>query len=86
VIECRSRTGTEVAFAEMMEGKLEHLRVRIDSFHHNEATGVLDVTLALPQWADRHLRHEVLHKLAMFEAEHEGVITNPAFTASLTDS
>lgn len=65
----------------------EKLNVTILSVVHNAADNVLDVRFQLPAWADRTLRHDLLHVLADFERAHDhGVIVNPTFLWSEPDA
>lgn len=81
MIECDS--DVEAAFREAVGPKLDKLHAAIVMVHHDERMGVLQVTIALPQWADRSLRHEVLEQLASFEDEQQvAVIVSPTFVAA----
>lgn len=71
----------------MEEEFVEALRPRLDKCHvdlvalaiHGQAH-VVDLTLQLPSWADRDLRHEVLRHISELERQWDhAVTTNPTF-------
>lgn len=70
----------EAELVTSLEPAMEKLGVRVVSVHHQPNTGVVDITLRLPTWADRQLRHEALEVLARYERDRDhAIVTNPAF-------
>lgn len=70
----------EASLEAALSDRLAKLEVEVVSIDHAETQNIIHLRLQLPDWADRHLRHDVLELLAEFERglDH-AVVTDPMF-------